>query len=64
MKVDHSDYLTSSGCREYWKRVKSLYPFRIRYDLSDGRPNADAFIEELCKYHVMNSGPNILYERN
>ena len=53
MKVDHSDYLDVLRAVRSIEGVKKVFiRSGIRYDYLMADPNADAFIEELCKYHV------------
>ena len=53
LKVDHGDYLDVLRAVRSIEGVKKVFiRSGIRYDYLMADSNADAFIEELCKYHV------------
>ena len=53
MKVDHSDYLDVLRAVRQIEGVKKVFiRSGIRYDYLMADPQADAFMEELCRYHV------------
>ena len=53
MEVDHSDYLNLLRAVRQVKGVKKVFiRSGIRYDYLMADPRCDAFIDELCRYHV------------